>query len=236
MRKIGIVCAVEKELLPFLPHLENRSETERARLTVHEGSLFGMPVAAVYSGVGKVNAAIATQILIDVFDANTIINSGTAGGMARWIGLFDTVISTHVAYHDLEDGILTEYHPWMTSPYFEADNNLLEIAASVCRNRPHVHYGRMVTGEQFIENEKRADINRKYAPLSVDMESGSIAHVCYANRLPYLSVRTITDTESQAGVEVFERHCEQAAVISKDIVLDVLREVGPIAGGREARR
>ena len=223
MHKIGIVCAVEKELLPFLSHLENRSETEKARLTIHEGSLFGMPAAALYSGVGKVNAAIATQILIDIFGVNTVVNAGTAGGMANEIGLFDTVISTEVTYHDLEGSILTEYHPWMASPFFEADGTLLDIAAAVCRNRPRVHFGRMVTGEQFIENGMHADINRKYAPLSVDMETGSIAHVCYANCLPFLSVRTITDTEAQAGVEVFERHCEQAAGISKDIVLEVLR-------------
>jgi adenosylhomocysteine nucleosidase len=226
MHKIGIVCAVEKELLPFLPHLENRSESQRARLTIHEGSLFGLPVAAVYSGVCKVNAAIATQILIHVFGVNTLINSGTAGGMAKEIGLFDTVISTEVAYHDVEEGILTEYHPWMTSPFFAASDMLLDAAAAVCRNRPRVHFGRMVTGEQFVENGMHAEINRKFAPLSVDMETGSIAQVCYAYCLPFLSVRTITDTEAQAGVEVFESHCEQAAIISKDIVLEVLRALG----------
>ena len=83
----------------------------------------------------------------------------------------------------------------------------------------------MVTGEAFIEHEMRAAINQKYAPLSVDMETAGIAHVCYANQIPFLSVRTMTDTETQAGVEVFERHCEQAAVISKDIVLEMLHKL-----------
>ena len=86
-------------------------------------------------------------------------------------------------------------------------------------------FGRMATGEQFITEEHRLEINRKYAPLSVDMETGSIAHVCYVNRIPFLSVRTLTDTAVHSGTENFERNCSQASAISKDFVLSLLREL-----------
>ena len=120
MQRIGIICAGDRELEPFLPHIENVSITEKALLKFHEGTIKGLQIAALYSGVGKVNAAIATQILIDTYHVKAIINAGTAGGMDESLRIFDTVISTQTAYHGLDDGILTEFHPWMSDIYFNA--------------------------------------------------------------------------------------------------------------------
>lgn len=71
----------------------------------------------------------------------------------------------------------------------------------------------------------RDEINSKYAPISVDMETGSIAHVCYVNHIPFIAVRTITDTATHSGVDNFERNLEKASGISKDIVLGLLKEI-----------
>ena len=223
MKKIGIICAGDEELKPFLPHIENIVITEKAMLKFYEGKLNSVLIIALYSGVCKVNAAIATQILIDTYCVDSIINAGTAGGMDKNINLFDTVISTQVAYHDVDDGILTEFHPWMPTVYFDADEELLNIAKIISDKNKKVHLGRMVTGEKFIEDNKRDSINRKYLPLSVDMETASIAHVCYVNMIPFISIRSITDTATHSGIESFEKNCEKASVISKDIVLDFLK-------------
>ena len=80
-------------------------------------------------------------------------------------------------------------------------------------------------GEQFIEDEKREQINQKYAPLSVDMETVSIAHTCYVNSVPFLSVRTITDTAEHKGIENFEKNCETASERAAEIVLGILEEL-----------
>ena len=105
---------------------------------------------------------------------------GTAGGMDPAVQLLDTVVSTHVAYHDVADDILTEFHPWMSSIYFEADAALLAAARAVQkRTAAPLRFGRTVTGEQFISGRGREEILSKYAPLAVDMESAGIAHVCY---------------------------------------------------------
>lgn len=225
MQKIGIVCAGDEELQPFLSHIENISITEKAMLKFYEGDINGVPVVALYSGVCKVNAAIATQILIDTYGVDSIINAGTAGGMDKSINLFDTVISTQVAYHDVDDGILTQFHPWMSTIYFSADANLLSIAEEICNRNKKVYLGRMVTGEKFIKDAMRDSINQKYSPLSVDMETASIAHVCYANKIPFISIRSITDTATHSGIINFERNCTQASVIAKDVVLDFLMEL-----------
>lgn len=82
----------------------------------------------------------------------------------------------------------------------------------------------MVTGERFIEDNLRDRINQKYSPLSVDMETASIAHVCYVNEIPFISVRTITDTATHSGIEKFKENCAQASIITKDFVLEFLKE------------
>lgn len=225
MQKIGILCAGDEELKPFISHIENIVVTEKAMLTFYEGNINGLSIIALYSGVCKVNAAIATQILIDTYCVDSIINAGTAGGMDENINLFDIIVSTQVAYHDVDDGILTEFHPWLSSIYFNADENFLNIAKITCNKFTNVYFGRMVTGEKFIVDNMRDSINKKYSPLSVDMETASIAHVCYVNRIPFISVRSITDTATHSGTANFEENCTQASTISKDFVLEFLTEL-----------
>ena len=168
MKKIGILCASDTELAPFLNYIRNYKTTEKAMLKFYEGIMKQVDVVAVYSGVCKVNAAVAAQLLIDVYHVDCIINGGTAGGMEESVQLFDTVISERVIYHDVADDILTEFHPWLKNNYFAADENLSTMAKKYSRTAKYpVRFGTMVTGEQFIEDEKREEINRKYAPLSV---------------------------------------------------------------------
>lgn len=120
---------------PFLSHIHSCTVVEKAMLKVHEGELEGIPVAAVYSGVCKVNAAIAAQVLIDCFQVEAVINAGTAGGMEESLQIFDTVVSTQALYHDVEEHILTEFHPWMQTAWFPADQELLEAAKKGCLTR-----------------------------------------------------------------------------------------------------
>lgn len=201
--KIGIVCAAEKELAPFLPQIEDIKTSEKAMLKFYEGRIGGTEVAAVVSGVCKVNAAIAAQILIDSFGAAAIINSGTAGGMDAKLGIYDTVVATECCYHDVAEKILTEYHPRMKTVYF----------------------GRMATGEAFITDEGRERIMESFAPLSVDMETAAIAHVCYVNGIPFLSIRCITDTAEHSGNETFHANCAKASEIAAKLTMEIIREL-----------
>ncbi|MEG0592202.1 MAG: 5'-methylthioadenosine/adenosylhomocysteine nucleosidase [Coprobacillus sp.] len=225
MKKIGIICASDDELEPFLSHLEKKIVTKKAMLTFYEGTINNINIITLFSGVGKVNAAIASQILIDTYNVDMIINAGTAGGMDETIHLFDTVISTQCAYHDTDDDILTEFHPWIPTIYFDTDIHLIEIAKKLCNINNSIYLGRIVTGDKFIKDEFRDLINQKYVPLSVDMESTSIAHVCHVNKIPFISIRTITDTANHSGTDAFESNCIQASCIAKDVVINFLIEL-----------
>ena len=224
--KIGIICASENELAPFLDDFQEHSVVEKAKLKIHIGKIGEHDVVLLYCGVWKVNAAIAAQIVIDDFNVDAIINAGVAGGMDSRLGILDTVVSTEVAYHDVASEILTEYHPWMKSVFFAADENLLKIAKDVAeriQTKGKIYFGRMVTGEAFISDDGRQEIMDAFNPLSVDMETGSIAHVCYANSIPFLAIRSITDTADHSGSEFFEMNCKEASRIAKDFTVEVIR-------------
>lgn len=225
---IGILCAGDRELAPFLPHIENKRTSAKAMLTVHEGTIRGMPVAALFSGVCKVNAAVAAQILIDLYHVDLIVNAGTCGAMDPALDLFDTVISTESVYHDVAEHILTGFHPWMESVFFPSDPSLLMLTEAACKRIQgigKIRFGRTVTGEAFITDEGRNEINQRFHPLSVDMETAAVAHVCYVNRLPFLAVRTVTDTPERRGVGEFEKNCGKASAIAKDITLALIDEL-----------
>lgn len=226
--KIGIICAGDEELSPFLSMIKDCKTVEKAMLKFYAGRIDSIEVIALFSGVCKVNAAIGTQLLVDLFSADMIINSGTAGGMDPGLDIFDTVISTEVCYHDVAPDILTEFHPWMESVFFTADPKLIRLSKTAVKKiRPagKVIWGRMVTGESFITDEGRQKINQEFAPLTVDMETASIAHVCYVNRIPFLSIRCITDTAEHSGLDNFDENCAKASVIAKDITVALLTEI-----------
>lgn len=226
--KVGIVCAGDEELVPFLSEIDNCRITAKAMLSFYEGRIHGLEVVALFSGVCRVNAAVAAQILIDVFGVNAIINSGTAGGMSPKLRIFDTVISIEVCYHDVAPDILTEFHPWMKSVFFEADRELIELSkAAVSRTEyaGKVFWGRMATGESFITDERRQEINNKFSPLTVDMETAGIAHVCYVNNIPFISIRCVTDTAVHSGIGRFQENCAESAAIAKNITTALLNEL-----------
>lgn len=227
--RVGIICACDNELAPFLSVMDCDKVSERAKLKFYEGTINHIDVVALFSGVCKVNAAIAAQILIDTYETDAIINAGTAGGMNPDLKVYDSVISTEVAYHDVVSSILTEFHPYMDSQYFEADPKLLNLsrtAVNRVNDKGSVYWGRMVTGEAFIEEEGRQAIIERYNPLSVDMETASIAHVCYVNGIPFIAIRSITDTAEHKGSAYFEANREKASRIAMNLTVALLAELG----------
>ena len=152
MKKAGILCAADTELHPFLKRMEVERTVEKAMLKFYEGTLLQIPAVAVYSGVGRVNAAVAAELLIERFGVDGIINAGTAGGADPKVRLFDTVIAERSVYHDVAEDILTEFHPWMPSVYFPSDKELLSAARRYAETagRP-ILFGTIATGERFVE-------------------------------------------------------------------------------------
>lgn len=226
--KFGIIGPSEDEIMPFIDKIQNKNIDSIAMLKFYSGKFNNIDVVALYCGVCKVNAAIATQILIDKFNVTHIIVTGVAGAIDNILRIGDTVISTEVSYHDVEAGILTEYHPWMESIYFKCDNNLIELSKQVIEENifsQKVYFGKIVTGEAFISENGRKEIMDKYSSLCVDMETASVAHVCYVNEIPFIAIRSITDTEEECGAEIFEVNCVSVSYNSIKILEKILMSV-----------
>lgn len=224
---IGIVCAVEREAAPFLPLIEDLKMSEKSMLRFFQGKIKGAEVVLVTCGVCKVNAAIAAQILVDTYKVDVIINAGTAGAMDENLNILDAVVATEVTYHDVSNDILTKNHPKMDDVFFKTDEKMIaafRIVAGTIKTPGKLVFGRMVTGESFIDQDGRDTINERFAPMSVDMETAAIAHVCYVNQVPFAAVRCITDTAKQSGIKVFEDNVAAAADVARDVTVSLLDE------------
>lgn len=225
--RIGIIGPTENEIMPFIDKIKCREVIRNAMLDFYIGNFEGAPVVAVFSGVCKVNAAIATQILIDKFDVNKVILTGVAGALNDKLHIGDIVIGNEVAYHDVAREILTEYHPWMEDIYFIADSKMIQDSMEISKAlklKNRCYLGRIITGEAFITENERYKLIEGYEPLCVDMESASVAHVCHVNDVPFLVIRAISDNADENGVESFENNVEAVSLNSLSLVEGLIRK------------
>lgn len=218
--KIGILCACEKELKPYLAVMRDPAATEYAMHTFYSGRIKEMDVVAVYSGCGKINAAITAQQLIDQYDVDAIIFSGIAGGMKKDTGIFDTVVCTSSEFRDTNHEIYSDF-PIMEKPVFYADDHLIEIARSAAQQAEwKIHFGLATTGDIFTKN---------ISPdaLCIDMETAAAAHACYMSGVPFIAIRSISDNSAEQGQEAINRNFDEAAGRSYRFVermLSVMKE------------
>jgi adenosylhomocysteine nucleosidase len=225
---IGIICPSEDEMNPIIEHMVVKDSYTTAMLKINRGTIKNKEVVLLFSGVCKVNAAIATQLVINKFQIDKIILSGVAGSINESIKIFDTIIATEIAHHDVANEILTEYHPWMESIWFKQKEEYIENLKIIDNDSKFgLKYGRIISGESFIiSNKDKLDLNRKYQAMCVDMESASVAQVCYANGIPLLVIRTITDNCDGNGFDNFECNIVQSSIISGKIAIEYIKRFG----------
>ena len=226
--RIGVIGPTEREIMPFIGEISNKKLSEHAMLKFYSGIYEGVEVVSAFCGVCKVNAAIATQILIDKFEVTHIVLTGVAGALNKQLKIGDIVISSEVAYHDVAHGILTEYHPWMKDIYFRPDTELLKLCKNIANYLPtptKCYIGRIITGEAFITHNEREILIENFNPLCVDMESASVAHTCYANNIPFIVIRSMSDDADENGSETFEQNIEMAAHNSIELVEELIKKL-----------
>lgn len=204
MSKVGILCACEKEVIPYITNLDDKNTTEYAMHTFYTGKMNGVDVVAVFSGCGKINAAITAQQLIDRFQVDTIIFSGIAGGMTEETKVFDTVVCTASDFRDTNNEIYSDF-PIMEKPIFYSDEHLCEIAKQAAAQADWtIHFGIVTTGDIFTDN-----INPD--ALCIDMETAAAAHTCYMSKIPFIAIRSISDNNIDKGQEAIDRNFDKAA-------------------------
>ncbi len=198
---LGIICAMAVEVEGILNLMENKEETKKAGATFTKGTLHGKEVVVTECGIGKVNAAITAQVMIDLFSPQALINSGVAGALSDKLRVGDVVISEDAVQHDYDTtafgdpkGLIcfaTEQRVDMP-----ADKELCEKLMSACKTLDDttVLKGRIATGDQFIsDTEKRLSLGKEFSALACEMEGGAVGQVCYRNNVPFAILRCISD-------------------------------------------
>ncbi|MDD2958807.1 MAG: 5'-methylthioadenosine/adenosylhomocysteine nucleosidase [Lachnospiraceae bacterium] len=200
MKKTGIIGAMDVEVAVLKKDMKVRKVCRAAGMEFCEGELKGREVVVVRSGIGKVNAAVCTQILIDRFQVDAIINTGIAGSLNAEINIGDVVISTDVVHHDMDAvnfGYPLGQIPQMDVFSFQADEALAQTAARVCEKvNPEIKVfrGRIVSGDQFIaDKETKNRIVENFHGFCTEMEGAAIAQASYLNQVPFVIVRAISD-------------------------------------------
>lgn len=200
MNVIGIIGAMELEVDTLKAKLANESITTIAGMDFHQGTLNGVSVVIVRSGVGKVNAALCVQTLVNVFHVTHLINTGAAGSLNPALEIGDFLISRDAMQHDV-DATAVGYElgviPQMKTSCFPADERLVKLAVATCeRINPEIHAltGRVVSGDQFIaDHSVKARLISNFHGDCAEMEGGAIAQGAYLNDVPFVIIRAISD-------------------------------------------
>lgn len=232
---IGIIGAMEEEVMQLREQLQGREDTRVAGIEFHTGELEGQSVVLLKSGIGKVNAAIATTILIERFQPDCVINTGSAGGFSTDLEIGDVVISDRVCQHDFDltvFGYAAGQVPQMPQ-FFEPDASLLRIAEHSIHEAHDVRTARgiIASGDQFMHEQAAVDAVRAKFPdlLAVEMEAGAIAQVCFRYQLPFIIFRALSDIAGKESNLSFKEFLEQAGVHSARMVTAMVKELGLFA-------
>lgn len=219
MNTIFIIGAMPSELADIRAALGEGEKKHFSGFDFHINSYKGKTLINACCGIAKVNAALCTQAAIDNFHPDCVINTGIAGGMNSSVKVCDIVISTEVLPHDLDLHFLKDYPPYCG--IFKADEKLMDIAEKVCNEfSVNSFRGRIVSGEAFIsDNKVKTDIQQRFSPYAVDMESAAIGHCCYLNKMPYVSVRCISDNADDDGAMSFDEFEKIAAKRVAEIII-----------------
>ena len=197
---LGIIGAMDEEVNKLKEQLDECLISKKAGMDFYKGKMYGKDVVIVRSGIGKVNAAICTQILADDFNVDNIINTGIAGSLNDKINIGDIVLSTDTVEHDM-DAVAFGYNlgviPRMDNSFFVADEKLRNIAKACCEevlDGIEVFEGRVVSGDQFISDKKKKNwLVENFSGYCTEMEGAAIAHAAYLNNIPFLIIRAISD-------------------------------------------
>lgn len=202
---IGIIAAMAEELEILLKDLTLEEKVEKANMTFHKGTLYGKDVVAVVCGIGKVNSAICTQILVSEYKIDKAINVGVAGGIGKEIYPGDIVVAENLVQHDMDTtafGDKMGQIPRLDTFDFKCDKEMVDLAKKACEEIPELNsfIGRIASGDQFIANiEKIQWLDEEFGAISCEMEGASIAQVCYLNSIPFVVIRSISDNANNGA-------------------------------------
>jgi adenosylhomocysteine nucleosidase len=230
--KIGIIGAMDEEILELRNNLVNGKELKIAGNIFFEGKLFGNECILVKSGVGKVYAAMTVQILISHFNVERIIFTGLAGSINRNIKIGDIVICEKCVQYDMdasELGFKVGQIPYTQLRFFEADKKMQDIALKTKIPETKIVKGVILTGDAFLNHEAQKRYKSVFLELKGDcleMEGAAVAQVCVLNKVPFCIIRIISDNADEHALQDFEKFKTLVSHKSVKIIESIIESIG----------
>lgn len=228
--KIGILVAMAEERQRLTEVLSSATIQKIANQTFYEGTIYDQPVTVVQSGIGKVNATIATTLLIQEFGVDVVINTGSAGGIGTGLSIGDLVIATRLSYHDADNrsfGYTYGQIPQMDAEYVVDEGLGAMIEAAAPSLGWHVEKGLIVSGDSFISDTAQINEIKKHFPeaLVTEMEGAAVAQTCRQFDIPFAVIRAVSDTADEAATINFDEFVLQAGKRSAELILAVIKKL-----------
>ena len=225
MQAIGIIFAQKEELDAFLSKVELIEKNRIQEVTFYECKVGEKDLVLVESGVGKVNAARTTQLLMDSYPVYTIWNMGVAGSVSKDVKIEDIVIGDRLIQHDFDITAFNHelgYIPEIGSS-IESDRELLALAKRTPSPVP-IHIGNIASGDTFITDSKKGEeIALNFNALCVEMEGAAIAQVCYLSKIPFLIIRSISDSPmKEDNKKTYDEFLESSSKVAANYLIDLI--------------
>ena len=207
MIKVGVICAMEEEIRTLLAKQTHQQETVIASQHYFEGQIDGVDVILVQSGIGKVQAAMTTALLLATFKPDVVVNTGSAGGIGSGLAIGDVVISSGLAYHDADAtafGYLPGQLPQQPQIFEAGMSYVRQIQAAATATGLTSKVGLIVSGDQFINGKEAIARILKIYPqaLASEMEGAAVGQVAKEFHTPFVVIRAMSDVaDEQSGVD-----------------------------------
>lgn len=243
-----ILAAFDDELALLYRALDEPKEEVLHGIHFAAGKLKGRNVIVCRSGIGKVNAAMVTALLIQHYRPCEIIFTGIAGGINLELRPGDIVIASKAAQHDfgtltaegMETRGIRSAVTWQRNPVFlEPDAWLMALADAAAKRikladietrdgkrHPRIIKGVVVTGDVFVASPtKKAELRKALGADAVEMEGAAVAQVCRDLRVPWLVVRSISDGADHNALQDVDSFTALAAQNSAHLVMDIVAQL-----------
>jgi len=224
---IAIIGAMEEEVQLLRQMIEVKEVKHIIHVEFTVGTLSGREVVLMRSGIGKVNAAVATTLLFEHFDIKAVINTGSAGGLHPEANVGDVVVSNGVLYHDVDvTGFDYAYGqvPGMPAQYLPC-SDLVEKVQQVLKASGKTYWqGAIGTGDSFINRPDQLALIKKNTPdaVAIEMEAAAVAQVCHLYGKPFVILRALSDIAGKESHLTFPEFLAVAAKESSEMVRDLV--------------
>ena len=229
--KIAVIGAMEQEVELLRGALQNVTTETIANSEYTVGTYEGKEVVLLKSGIGKVNAAMSTTILLEKYQPDVVINTGSAGGFDPELSVGSIVISDEVRHHDVDVtafGYEIGQMAGMPAAY-KSDEKLMAIAKEAVEEvgEHQAAVGLICSGDVFMADPVRVEAVREQFPTmkACEMEAAGVAQVCYQFGTPFVVIRALSDIAGKQSDVSFDEFLPVAAKHSTEVVLKAITKL-----------